>query len=77
MKSVSIADAKTRLSELIDQLAIEGEIVITRHGQAVARLMPSPRSKLSVHSIADPVPIARDTLPADLDMPDDPPPRQG
>jgi prevent-host-death family protein len=71
MKSVSIAEARTRLSELIDELAFDDEVVITRHGQAVARLVPAPRTKLSVHNITEPVPLARDTMPADLDLPDE------
>ncbi len=40
MKSVSLAEAKTHLSTLVDQVEA-GEIVcITRHGKPAARLMP-------------------------------------
>ncbi len=67
MKNVSVADAKARLSELIEQLAEEEEIVITRHGQAVARLTTVPRVRLSDHSISSPMPLARETMPAELD----------
>lgn len=39
---VSLTDAKTRLSELV-RLAQEGdEVVLTRDGQAVVRLVPVP-----------------------------------
>ena len=70
MKSVSVADAKTRLSELIELLAEEEEIFITRHGQPVARLLTVPRIRLSEHSISSPIPLARDTMPAELDAVD-------
>jgi len=82
MKSVSIAEAKTSLSELIDQLSAEDEITITRHGQVVARLVPVTRSRLHGHSITEPLPLSKETMPADLDMPtdldlpDDPAPTQ-
>jgi prevent-host-death family protein len=42
MGSHSVADAKNRLSELID-LALKGEgVVITRHGTPVVELKPVP-----------------------------------
>src|SRR5262249_1273094 len=42
---VGIYDAKARLSELIAEVARGGEVVITKRGKAVARLVPpaSPR----------------------------------
>ncbi|MDH5537848.1 MAG: type II toxin-antitoxin system prevent-host-death family antitoxin [Rhizobacter sp.] len=76
MKSVSIAEAKSTLSELIDQLAVGEEVVITRHGQAVARLLPAPRTRLSTHSITEPGPLSKETMPAELDMPDDASPQR-
>jgi prevent-host-death family protein len=39
MKQVGIFDAKTHLSSLIDQVEKGGEVVITRHGKPVARLV--------------------------------------
>ena len=40
----SVAEAKNKLSELIDR-ALEGEgVVITRHGQPVVELRPIPKS---------------------------------
>ena len=66
MKHVSVADAKARLSELIEQLVEEEEIVIVRHGQAVARLMTVPRIRLADHSISQPIPLASDTMAAEL-----------
>ena len=67
MTSVSVADAKIRLSELIELLAEEDEILITRHGQPVARLLNVPRIRLAEHSISSPIPLARDTMPAELE----------
>ena len=39
MKHVGIFDAKTHLSSLVDEVAKGGEIVITRHGKPVAKLV--------------------------------------
>ena len=43
MTNVGIFEAKNRLSELVERAARGEEIVITRRGQQVARLMP-PRT---------------------------------
>ena len=42
MQTVSLFDAKTHLSRLIEQIAsgIEDEIVISRNGKPVARVVP-------------------------------------
>ena len=42
MQTVSLFDAKTHLSRLVDQIASaqEDEIVISRNGKPVARLLP-------------------------------------
>ena len=44
MTTVGIFEAKNRLSELVDRAARGEEIVITRRGEQVARLMP-PRAQ--------------------------------
>jgi prevent-host-death family protein len=41
MTTVGIFEAKNRLSELIERAARGEEIVITRRGEQVARLMPA------------------------------------
>jgi prevent-host-death family protein len=41
MKTVGLAEAKNKLSELIDRVAHGEEITITRHAQAIARLVPA------------------------------------
>lgn len=39
-KSVGVHEAKTHLSRLIEEVAAGEEVVITRRGQEVARLVP-------------------------------------
>lgn len=39
--SVGAYDAKTRLSELLDRVERGEQIVITRHGKPIARLVPA------------------------------------
>jgi len=41
MERVGIYEAKARLSDLVDRAARGREITITRHGKAVARLVPA------------------------------------
>jgi prevent-host-death family protein len=50
MESISLADAKARLSELVDRAAAGESIEITRRGKPVARLMGSaqPRKPIDV-----------------------------
>jgi prevent-host-death family protein len=52
MAEVGIFEAKNRLSELVERASRGEEIVITRHGAQVARLMPP--------QLADPEGQARD-----------------
>jgi prevent-host-death family protein len=44
MKTVGIFDAKTHLSSLVDEVEKGREIVITRHGKPVAKLVRAARS---------------------------------
>lgn len=44
MSTVTLADAKTHLSRLLDQVEAGEEVVITRRGKPVARLVPEPKS---------------------------------
>ena len=41
--TVGTADAKTHFSELLDRVERGEEITITRHGEPVARLVPTSR----------------------------------
>jgi prevent-host-death family protein len=40
MRTVTVAQAKARLSEILSKVEKGGEVVITRRGQPVARLSP-------------------------------------
>ena len=41
MERIGIYDARARLSELIDRVQSGEEVVLTRHGEPVARLVPA------------------------------------
>ena len=41
-QSVTVAEAKARISALLDKVAEGEEVTITRHGKPVARLVPAP-----------------------------------
>lgn len=45
MKSVNLADAKARLSALVDEAKAGESVVITRHGKPVAQLVPLAKAK--------------------------------
>lgn len=47
MDQVSVFDAKNRLSALLDQVENGHEIVITRRGKPVARLVPTSKTDRS------------------------------
>jgi prevent-host-death family protein len=42
MREVQSSEAKTHLPRLLDDVERGEEIVITRHGRAIARLVPEP-----------------------------------
>jgi len=56
MQTVSLFNAKTHLSGLIEQIAsgAETEITISRHGQPVARLVPYPKPTSPSASVSQP-----------------------
>ena len=47
MASISAFEAKTRFGELLDRVARGEEIVITRHGKPVARMIPEGHPSLA------------------------------
>jgi len=62
MRAVSVAEAKAHLSELLSTVEAGEEIIITRHGRAIARVSPPEKPK-------QPVPLKRlaalrNTVPA-------------
>ncbi len=52
MKSLSIREVRKELAQLDDLVSREGEVVVTRRGQPIARLLPL-RSKQQMPSHAD------------------------
>ncbi len=46
MRTVSVAQAKTHLSEILTQVQAGEELQISRRGQPIARLVPEPKSGL-------------------------------
>lgn len=52
MSTVTLAEAKTHLSHLLDQVEAGEEVVITRRGQPVARISPVAKPKLPIKSLA-------------------------
>jgi prevent-host-death family protein len=44
MHSVSIAEAKAHLSELLNSVEAGAEVMITRHGRPVARVSPAEKA---------------------------------
>jgi prevent-host-death family protein len=44
--TIGVAEAKAKLSELIDQVERGGEVVLSRYGRAVARIVPIAPAKI-------------------------------
>ncbi len=59
MGTVTLAEAKTHLSHLLDQVAAGEEVVITRRGHPVAKISPIVAGKQPVRSLA----AFRQTMP--------------
>jgi len=55
MDTVSLAEAKAQLSKLIDRVESGEEVVITRHGRAVARVsaVEQPRKPIDFEALAE------------------------
>ena len=69
--SVSLYEAKTQLSRLVDRALRGDEVVITRHGRPVARLVPAMprRAPRKLGALKGKIRVARDfdaALPDDL-----------
>lgn len=62
MHSVSVAEAKTKLSEILCRVEEGAEVIITRRGRPVARLAAVKKPLKAVGSLADVragIPMAR------------------
>ena len=53
MSTVTLAEAKTHLSHLLDQVEAGEEVVITRRGRAIARITPVEKPKQPIKSLAE------------------------
>ena len=53
MRSVTVAAAKARLSAVLAEVEAGQEIVITRRGRAVARIVPEPAVTLGDFDMAE------------------------
>lgn len=51
MDTVSVADAKARLSELVDRVEAGDTIAITRRGKPAARLVPVGRQRARIDAV--------------------------
>ena len=65
MESINLADAKARLSELIDRAAAGEAVCITRRGKPVARIVPAmpPRKRVdpaALRRLTAEMPLARE-----------------
>ncbi len=63
MLTVNLAHAKAHLSELLDKVENGEEVVITRHGRAVARLNSVSRPKRPLAQMLDDLAAFRATMP--------------
>lgn len=71
MKVASVADAKSHLSALIDDMESGAEVVITRGGRRVARLVAEPTAPEALgwevfHAWVDAAPAVAAATVADL-----------
>ena len=53
MVTVTLVEAKSHLSELLDKVESGEEIAITRHGKVVARLSPASPPRKPLRSLAE------------------------
>lgn len=53
MSTVTLAEAKSHLSHLLDQVEAGEEVIITRRGQPVARITPVEKPKQPIKSLAE------------------------
>lgn len=53
MSTVTLAEAKTHLSHLLDQVEAGEEVVITRRGRPIGRITPVEKPKHPIKSLAE------------------------
>ena len=64
MRSIQSSEAKARFAELLNQVEAGENLVITRRGEPVARIVPEPRaSDLALQKVFSDIVALRRTLP--------------
>ena len=63
MVTVSVADAKAHLSELLAKVEAGEQVQITRHGKPIANLTPAVPPKLPFSAIAEELRAFRESMP--------------
>lgn len=64
MREVQASDAKARLAQLLDDVERGATIVITRHGRAIARLIPeADRRQAEIDQAIEHLMATRRTMP--------------
>ena len=53
MQTLTVADAKARLSAVLAQVEAGEEVVITRRGVAIARIVPEPAAASQAFDLAE------------------------
>lgn len=70
MTSVGAFEAKTHLSALLDRVERGEEVTITRHGKAVARLVPAVEfDRAAAKAAVDRIRAGREELARTIDRP--------
>jgi prevent-host-death family protein len=67
MQTVGAYQAKTHLAELLDRVAKGESITITKHGKAIAQLVPAQEEKPDVRKVIDDMLEFRDKANITLD----------
>jgi prevent-host-death family protein len=64
MREITASEAKTQLPQLLDEVEHGETIVITRHGRAIARLVPeAERRRADVHAAIEDIKALRRSMP--------------
>jgi len=64
MREIQASEAKTHLPQLLDEVERGETVVITRHGRAIARLVPeTERRRSEIRAAIDGIKALRRTMP--------------
>jgi prevent-host-death family protein len=65
MDSYNVAEAKTHLSDILEQVAAGEEVLLTKRGKPIARVVPIPRTASVLGAGVDDANINHDILTED------------